>query len=228
MRLSPGWLDTVTALPATLTSYWIGRMSTPRKPRRPIASCTVAVPIGASASTTSTAARSIVRTTTCRLRASGRSRCGLLDDEPREHAPDVATWKTCLLGPRRRVRSKVDVDLSCRRSSCRCRDRCRGRRRPSPIRRGCWRPAPRRRSRSIPRWWYTQVSRRCSSASPSRVTNRLDLDAAMPLNRPQWYGTAPPPWGMIHRRPRESRNEPRAERLHECGGVGAPDSASPW
>ena len=22
---------------------------------------------------------------------------------------------------------------------------------------------------------------------------------AMPRNRPQWYGTAPPPWGMMNR-----------------------------
>ena len=56
------------------------------------------------------------------------------------------------------------------------------------------------------------------SASPSKSQ---PWSAAMPLNRPQWYGTAPPPCGMIRPQAREVAHEPRAERLHECGGVGA-------
>src|SRR4051794_34828525 len=67
MRLSPGWLSTVTAEPAILTSCWIGRRSTPAKPNRPIASCTVAVPAAPNPSTTAGSARSISRTTTFRF-----------------------------------------------------------------------------------------------------------------------------------------------------------------
>ena len=51
IRLSPGWHDTVTAVPARRTPCWIGRRCGPAKPRRPIASCTVAVPIAPRAST---------------------------------------------------------------------------------------------------------------------------------------------------------------------------------
>src|SRR5262245_4905414 len=67
MMLSPGWLSTVTAEPPSRTSCWIGRRSTPAKPTRPIASCTVAVPAAPSACTTAGSARSISRTTTFRF-----------------------------------------------------------------------------------------------------------------------------------------------------------------
>ena len=64
IRLSPGWLDTVTAEPASRTPCWIGRMSGPTKPRRPIASWTVDVPAASSSAIASGAARGIRRTTT--------------------------------------------------------------------------------------------------------------------------------------------------------------------
>ena len=69
IRLSPGWHSAVTAAPEMRVPAWMGRMSGPRKPRRPMASCMVALPIGAKASTTADSARSTVRTTTGRPRS---------------------------------------------------------------------------------------------------------------------------------------------------------------
>ena len=57
----------------------------------------------------------------------------------------------------------------------------------------------------MPRWWYTQVSKKTCSMTASRSQ---PLSAAIPWKRPQWYGTAPPPWGMIHRSPGKSRRKP--------------------
>ena len=59
----------------------------------------------------------------------------------------------------------------------------------------------------MPGWWYTQVSKKTLSISSSSGAHPA-LASAMPLNRPQWYGTAPPPWGMIHRIVGKSRNSP--------------------
>src|SRR5262245_54850291 len=73
IRLSPGWLDTVTAVPATRTPCWIGRMSAPTNPRRPIASWTVAVPASPSEATTARSGRETLRTTTCRCTTTATS-----------------------------------------------------------------------------------------------------------------------------------------------------------
>ncbi|KUN27995.1 hypothetical protein AQJ11_15475 [Streptomyces corchorusii] len=56
MRLSPGQDGTVTAVPATRTPCWTGRRRLGSSPVRPIASCTVATPYPARASTSSAAA----------------------------------------------------------------------------------------------------------------------------------------------------------------------------
>ena len=86
-------------------------MSTPRKPRRPIASCTVAVPIGASASTTSRGGA--LDRAHHDVPVPGvlgvRSTVASSTHEPREHAPDVAV-EHLLLG-RRVERRVVEVAL---------------------------------------------------------------------------------------------------------------------
>ena len=43
--------------------------------------------------------------------------------------------------------------------------------------------------------------------------------SASPRNRPQWYGTAPPPWGMMNRMVGKSRKMIRGDHLHHRGGV---------
>ena len=61
--------ETVTALPAMAAPCWIGRMPAPAYPIRPIASCTVAEPSAARASTVAASARWMSVTTTCPVTA---------------------------------------------------------------------------------------------------------------------------------------------------------------
>lgn len=49
-------------------------------------------------------------------------------------------------------------------------------------------------SRSIPSWWYTQVSNETLASRSSG--SGPPIACASPRNLPQWYGTAPPPCGM--------------------------------
>ena len=71
----------------------------------------------------------------------------------------------------------------------------------------------------MPGWWYTQVSKK---TLPSTCSSRGGFPSAIarPRNRPQWYGTAPPPCGMIRRRVGKSREQVALYELHERCGVG--------
>src|ERR1039458_3575873 len=67
IRLSPGQHSAVTAVPPTRLPSWMGRSPGPRYPARPIASCTVATPSSARASTTARSARATPVTITLRI-----------------------------------------------------------------------------------------------------------------------------------------------------------------
>ena len=50
----------------------------------------------------------------------------------------------------------------------------------------------------MPAWWYTHVSNQTLPSTDSASGGSF-MSWAMPRKRPQWYGIAPPPWGMMSR-----------------------------